>query len=79
MHGSLPQRHASLPLIFGVKFSAQKSSHGSLSREVKSWAHWSEGYYPNTDITFNYQKYDNYQKRVIHQKHIYYQTHVHYK
>ena len=25
---------------------AQKSRHGSLLREVKSWAHWAEGYDP---------------------------------
>ena len=25
---------------------AHKSRHGSLPREVKSWAHWAEGYDP---------------------------------
>ena len=29
-----------------LDFLAHKSRHGSLPREVKSWAHWAEGYDP---------------------------------
>ena len=31
---------------YEVKSLAHKSRHGSLPHEVKSWAHWAEGYDP---------------------------------